>query len=121
VLALYGLLGSGRPDRHDSHWHPFRDVHGISGHTFTGAIPFLTAAAMTDNPWLRGALFLGSFATGWSRIHDDRHYLSQAALGWWVAYLAVRSVDQTQDEQRSLLVAPTVFPDGAGVAVQVRY
>jgi hypothetical protein len=121
VLSLYVILGSSRPDRNDSRWHPFNDVHGVSGHTFVGAIPFLTAAAMTDNPWYQAPLVAGSFLTGWARLHEDRHYFSQMALGWWLAYLSVRSVSETQAEQRSYSILPTVTPDGVGVALEVRY
>ncbi len=120
MLVMYAALGSHRPDRDDSRWHPFEDVHGVSGHTFMGAVPFLTAAAMTDNDLLKGALIAGSFATGWARMDLDRHYLSQIALGWWMAYLAVRSVDRTQEERRTLLISPT-FSDGVGVSLQLRY
>lgn len=121
MLAMYVVLGSGRPDRHDSHWHPFNDVHGVSGHTFMGAVPFLTAAAMTDDWMWQVPLVAGSMATGWSRINDNRHYLSQAILGWWMAYLAVRSVSEGQRDMKSVTLAPAIFDDGAGVAIQIRY
>jgi hypothetical protein len=121
MVSLYVILGSSRPDRHDSAWHPFEDIHGVSGHTFMGALPFLTAAAMTDNNLLKGSLFLGSFLTGWARINNDRHYLSQVALGWWMACLSVTSVDETNWARRSWSIAPTWVSDGPGVAVQFRY
>jgi len=121
VLALYGLLGSARPDRHDSRWRPFNDFHGVSGHTFVGAVPFLTAAAMTDRYWLKVPLFAGSFLSGWSRLHDDRHYLSQIALGWWIAYLAVASVDETQAARQAIRLVPTTTADGPGVGLQIDY
>jgi hypothetical protein len=121
LLAEYVLLGSSRPDRNDSRWHPFQDTHGASGHTFIGAVPFLTAAAMTDEPLLKAPLVLGSFLTGWARLHDDRHYFSQIVLGWWMAVLSVHTVGQTQAERAAWTVAPTVTPDGAGLAVHVRY
>lgn len=120
VVSLYGLLGASRPDRHDSSWHPFEDFHGVSGHTFIGAIPWLTAAAMTDNWLLKAPLAAGSFLTGWSRLHDDRHYFSQIALGWWIAALTVYSVGETQKEGNWTIV-PTMGPDGAGVALGLRY
>jgi hypothetical protein len=120
MLALYVILGSSRPDRNDSHWHPFQDSHGVSGHTFMGAVPFLTAAEMTDNRWLQATLVAGSFLTGWSRIDLDRHYFSQVALGWWMAYLAVRRVDDTQSAHRSLLVTPAVT-EGPGIGFELRY
>ncbi len=120
VVALYGLLGASRPDRGDSHWHPFRDIHGVSGHTFMGTVPFLTAASMSDNPWVRYPMLLGSFLSGWSRFHQDRHYFSQIALGWWMAYLAVQCVDQTQ-EQRALALTPTFTADGPGIGIEWKY
>jgi membrane-associated phospholipid phosphatase len=121
VLVLFVALGAKRPEE-DSSWHPFRDVHGVSGHTFIGAVPFLTAAAMTDDPYLKAPLLLGSMATGWSRIYLDRHYFSQVALGWWLAYLSVRAVDTTQAGRKSSFTfTPTVGPDGAGVLFQVRF
>ena len=120
TVALYGLLGSGRPDRNDSRWHPFRYFHGVSGHTFLGAVPFLTAAAMTDNLLLQAPLVAGSFATGWARINNDRHYFSQVALGWWIAFLSVRSVGQTQDQRSHFLVVPCTT-EGPGISLQFRY
>lgn len=120
VLGVGALLGAERPDWHDSNWRPFNDFHGVSGHTFIGAVPFLTATAMTDDWRWKTALVLGSFLTGWSRIHDDRHYLSQVALGWWMAALSVMSVSETQ-ASAPWTVMPTVSPEGAGVAVQLCY
>jgi hypothetical protein len=120
MLAMYVTLGSSRPDRNDSHWHPFNDIHGVSGHTFMGAVPFLTAAEMTDDPLLKIPLFAGSFLTGWARIDEDRHYFSQLALGWWMAYLAVRCVNQTQTAHQCWTFIPAC-EDGPGASVMVRY
>jgi hypothetical protein len=121
MLVMYAVLGSSRPDRNNSHWHPFQDIHGVSGHTFVGAVPFLTAAAMTDNPLYKYPLVLGSFLTGWSRINNDRHFFSQVLLGWWMACTAVHSVNETQAEKRSYTIGPTWLEDGPGVAVFVQY
>jgi hypothetical protein len=119
VLALYGLLGAARPSANDSRWHPFENFHGVSGHTFIGAVPFLTAAEMIEEPLYKVPFVLGSFLTGWSRLHDDRHYFSQVMLGWWIAYLSVSSVDQTQEERAVTLTPFTA--DGPGLGVEVRY
>jgi hypothetical protein len=122
VVACYALLGSGRPDlSNDSRWHPFEHFHGMSGHTFVGAVPFLTAASMTDNPWLKYPLIAGSFLTGWARLYEDRHYFSQVALGWWCAALAVQSVNQTENQRRALSVVPMAMPGGAGMGLEWRY
>ncbi|HEV3258273.1 MAG TPA: phosphatase PAP2 family protein [Gemmataceae bacterium] len=120
LLMMYVTLGAARPDTGDSRWHPFQNIHGASGHTFFGAVPFLTAAEMTDNEFLKVPLFLGSFLTGWSRINNDRHYFSQVVLGWWMAYLSVRRVDDTQAERKSWSLVPT-YEDGPGIGVLYRY
>jgi membrane-associated phospholipid phosphatase len=121
TVALYGILGSTRPAKNDSRWHPFQNFHGVSGHTFIGAIPFLTAASMTEEPLFQVPLVLGSFLTGWSRVHKDRHYFSQVALGWWLAYLSVRSVHQTQAEPGPWSVVPLPTPEGPGVGIHLEY
>jgi len=113
-------LGSTRPGLGSSYWNPLNASHGVSGHAYVGAIPFLTTAAMTDSPVLKIPLFLGSFLTGWSRIHTDDHYFSQVALGWWMGYLAVRSVNETQEEERTIEFLPG-SSEGPGVSVLLRY
>lgn len=120
VIAGYFLLGPERPNG-DPRWRPFNDWHGVSGHTFIGAVPFLTAARMTDDPWVKAPLVLGSFLTGWSRIHQDEHYFSQVALGWWMAWLAVHAVDETQDGRKALTITPCVTPEGPGVSVLYQF
>lgn len=120
LLATYVLLGAGRPSAGDSSWHPFENIHGASGHTFYGAIPFLTAAEMTDNLFWQVPLFAGSFATGWARIHEDQHYASQVILGWWLAYLSCRRVDDTEAAHRSWTLTP-MTSEGPGIGVQFRF
>jgi hypothetical protein len=121
MVAMYSVLGASRPDRHDSHWDPFNDFHGVSGHTFMGAVPFLTAAAMTDNVYCKIPLVAGSFLTGWARLNDDKHYFSQALLGWWMACCSVHCVSDTQSEHKSYQFGPALVGDGPGVALQIRY
>lgn len=81
---------------HSSKWRFFH--HGrstCSGHTFNGALPFLSAAMMTDVPTYRYTLIALSTLPGLARINDGKHYLSQVILGWVLAYLAVRTVDES--------------------------
>jgi hypothetical protein len=121
LLATAVIAGASRPDEHGSGWHPFNDVHGVSGHTFAGAVPFLTAAEMTDSYWLKVPLVAGSFLSGWARLHDDRHYASQIALGWWMAFLSVQAVGETQAAHRTVNIGPAITPEGAGVLLEVKY
>jgi hypothetical protein len=113
-------LGSTRPGLGSSYWNPLGAAHGVSGHAYVGSIPFLTAASMTDSPFLQVPLVLASCLTGWSRIQTDDHYFSQVALGWWMGYLAVRSVNRTQKEERTIEFLPG-SSEGPGVSMLLRY
>lgn len=110
-------FGSYRPNANkNSHWHPFNESHGVSGHSFMGAIPFLTAAQMTHNPYLKAFFYVGSTVTGLSRINDREHYFSQVFMGWSMAYLAVSSVSHTGNAWPITLIP---LPGGAGVSASV--
>jgi hypothetical protein len=103
----------------DSHWHFFRSSNSASGMAFVGAVPFLTAADMTEYKALQAALIVASIAPAWSRIQSDDHYFSQVFLGWTCAYLAVRSINQT--EASHVQVVPMAMPNGAGIGMLIRY
>lgn len=99
-IPLAYLTGSGRPCRHQpSKWQPFRHKTGVSGHAVFGAIPFLTAAYMTDPPILRFGLFVLSTLPGLSRINSNAHYFSQVLLGWGIAYLSAKAVYESDVER----------------------
>ncbi len=119
LVAVQVLTGGSRPTEYEdrSFWKPFHDSRGASGHAFIGALPFITAAQMTDDPLAKAVLYAVSPWTGFSRINDDRHYLSQVWLGWWMAYFACDAVNKTQHEKQSYTVTPLVTPDMTGVGV----
>jgi hypothetical protein len=121
MLFMQFATGGSRPgERHyNSAWRPFHDVNSVSGHSFMGAIPFLTAAQMTDRPFLKASLYAGSTMTGWSRVNDDAHYLSQIFLGWWMAYAAAIAVDQTNTE-RTFDIVPIGTPGIRGWSIEWR-
>jgi membrane-associated phospholipid phosphatase len=118
VLAFQLILGSSRPGAgQDSKWDPFNENHGVSGHTFIGAIPFLSAAEMVDNRAVKYLLYAGSSLAGLSRVNDDMHYTSQVLLGWWMAYLAETSVDRSENNRRRFTPVPVVIDGHPGVAL----
>ncbi len=123
LVMMQQLTGGSRPGEttHHSQWRPFQDDNGASGHSFMGALPFLSAAKMTDEPWLKAAFYVGSTVTGISRVNDGDHYASQAVLGWWIAYLAADAVDRTQAD--SSVWTLTAYPDPytTGVALTIEY
>lgn len=122
VLAGQYVLGAARPasDGENSLWQPFHSCHAISGHAFVGPLPFITAGKMCENPWLKATLYGCSVLPAWSRVEHDRHYLSQAVLGWWIAYLACDAVDNTAQSERSYSIAPVASYDLVGVSFTYR-
>ena len=87
-------LGADRPsaDRPTPDWHPLRHDHAASGHAFIAAVPWLNAARVAGVHRWRPVLLAASTLSGWSRLHDRKHYLSQIWLGWFIAWQAVGAV-----------------------------
>lgn len=123
--AFTYLLGSHRPEAGVSDWDPWNDNDGVSGHSFYGAVPFLTAARMTDSTGWRYGLYALSMLPAYARLNDGNHYTSQAVMGWSIAWLATRTIaedtggnDATGDRV-SLL--PILTPDGGFVLVSIPF
>ena len=105
-----------------SDWHPFKDSHGVSGHTFVGAVPFLVMAGMVDqNIWLKSFLYAASTAAGISRINDNAHYLSQVALGWYLAWESSDTVLDRENREKNYAVQPMMLKDGYGINVSMTW
>lgn len=122
VLAGQAILGANRPINgpNVSSWQPFKSDHGISGHAFLGAVPFMTAATMTNNIWLKSGLYTLSSLTGIARINKNMHYFSQVLLGWTVAWLATHSVAKSVDNAMPT-IAPVIAPGTSGIALNWRF
>ncbi len=123
MLTLQYLTGGSRPGENawNSHWRPLEDSNGVSGHAFMGAIPFLSAAGMTDNRWLKCGLVVASTLPAISRMNDDRHFGSQVALGWWMAYLASNAVNSTNIASNRPKLVPWATADSSGLAVEIHW
>ncbi|MGD0897478.1 MAG: hypothetical protein ABR915_06545 [Thermoguttaceae bacterium] len=119
LLLMQYTLGANRPSdpNNSSAWDPFNNSHGASGNAWVGAVPLITAAKMTDNPWAKAGLYFCSTLPGWARVNDNQHYLSQAVLGWWLAYLSCQAVDVSEQKNPHFSVAPMATPDMTGVGV----
>ncbi|MFH2052290.1 MAG: phosphatase PAP2 family protein [bacterium] len=105
LWTLQRGLGANRPssDEADPRWRPLAADNAASGHAFMGAIPWLTLARRTGRIDVRRTARLASVLTGWSRLNDRKHYLSQVILGWTIAWNAVEAVADDPDN----LPAPT--------------
>jgi hypothetical protein len=123
LWVLQRAIGSGRPglDENNSSWAFWDHSNGVSGHTFISAVPFITAARMVENPWAKAGLYFGSTLTGLSRINDHDHYLSQVLLGWFLAYLAVDSVFDTDTQAVGWHLVSIPPQHGQGVGLELRY
>ena len=121
-LTLFAQVATGgsrpeeRPDA--SHWRPFQDSNGVSGHAFVGAIPFLTIADMSDNRLVRYSAYFASTLVGWSRINDDTHFASQVFLGWYLAFESTDAVSTSEatDPHQDPHLAILPWPHGVLVA-----
>jgi membrane-associated phospholipid phosphatase len=121
-LVGQAFIGAGRPSSGTSAWFK-GSFNGVSGHAFVGAVPFITAAQMTDNFWLKCVLYTCSTFTGISRIYDNAHYLSQALLGWYLAYLASCAVAKTERKkfQQNFRLFPIIDNDSAGIGIIAKF
>lgn len=118
-LVLQRATGGSRPEEgRGSGWDFLDDDNGLSGHSFVGAVPLLTAARMTGDRRYKALFYAASTLPALSRINDGKHFLSQAFLGWYLAYLSVKAVERT--EAGPTASAPFLYArplDGGAVVV----
>ena len=122
VLVMQGILGGDRPVNGKTYWQPFHYCHGVSGHAYVGATPFIMGAKMTDNVWLKIFLYTCSTFTAWSRVNDGRHSLSQVGLGWFMAYMACDAVAETKHTRVTNYVFTPLFTgDTIGMNFMIKF
>jgi hypothetical protein len=122
VVIISNVIGGNRPEKGESGWHPFDDDNGVSGHAFLGAVPIITAARQTTNRWLKYTLYATSTLPGLARVYDDKHYFSQALLGWWIAYLSAETIEHTNiGHQSDMQITPVAYVDGGGVQLAFEF
>ena len=126
VYVLQLATGASRPLEESSagsQWKPFTDDNGVSGHAFVGAIPFLAAADMVENPVAKGALYVCSTFVGFSRMTTDSHFPSQVFLGWYLAWASSRAVSGTElhFSGMEVSVVPLPMADLGGLAIEGRW
>lgn len=123
VIGLQLLTGGSRPGEslHGSYWKPFDDNNSVSGHSFMGALPFITAAKLSETRTEKLVWYSASLLAPLSRVNDNDHYPSQVALGWWMAYLAASAVDSTHGGEHPWSVSPYVSRDTTGILGEMRF
>ena len=125
VYLLQLATGGSRPGESSagSKWHFNSDNNGVSGHAFVGAIPFLAAAEMVENPLAKGTLYVCSTFVGFSRMTDNAHYPSQVFLGWYLAWASSMAVSRTETHFAGMevRVVPLPMADLGGLAVETKW
>ena len=110
VYAGKYLMGRGRPDQlaGDEPSMP-------SGHT---AMAFALATSLADDinrPWATVGLYTAATAVGWSRVNDNRHWLSDVAAG---AVLGIASAKFASGKWTIFGIrAPSILAGPSGVGV----
>jgi membrane-associated phospholipid phosphatase len=95
-LSLKTLIGRARPfsGLGAHHFHPFHGSYSMpSGHT---TLAFALATSLADDvrsPALRVGLYGLALGTGWSRMNDDAHWLSDVASGALIGITAAKVVN----------------------------
>lgn len=124
MVVMQRATGGSRPGEtsHKSRWRPFSDDNGVSGHSYFGAVPFLTIARMNGHkPGIKYLAIAASTATAFSRINDDAHFLSQAALGWYMAWETVDAVFDAEKQAGGFSVVPVMNSDIYGIAAHYEW
>jgi hypothetical protein len=126
VYVMQLATGASRPSDNSSTgsgWKFFQDDNGVSGHAWVGAIPFIAAADMVENPLAKGGLYVCSTFVGFSRMSTNSHYPSQVFLGWYLALASARAVNRTEMHfgGMDVSVVPLPMADLGGMAVETRW
>ena len=124
MLLMQRITGASRPGETEdaSRWKPFNDDNGVSGHAFIGAVPFLTLARMNEeNSLMKYLCYFISGLTAWSRINDNDHFASQAALGWYMAWEATDTISEREKEDSKLTIIPLIGHDRYGVCIGFKW
>ncbi len=118
------VVGRPRPDHtlDGDDFSPFSGQESMpSGHT---AMAFALATSLSDDidrPWASVGLYTLAGAVGWSRINDNRHWLSDVAAG---ALLGITSAKLASGRWRIFNLRPpgvVVGPGGVGLGWQATF
>lgn len=109
--------------RTSQEWNGFglsdQDLSMPSGHS-SSAWGLLTAYAMeySDRPWLAASIYAVAASTSLSRVHDNKHWMSDVFMGAGIGYLSNRLVRDWNARRDSRTVVVPTWSDGrSGVTV----
>jgi undecaprenyl-diphosphatase len=96
TVAIKRIVGRFRPaDASDQYvFRPFSSHDAFpSGHT---TVAFALAASLSEEihrPWATALLYAGATGTGWSRLNDHKHWLSDVLAGATVGITAANVIE----------------------------
>ena len=93
--VLKAVFGRARPFQRGDPWvyQPFSRFDSFpSGHVTVAVATAVALAAETDRWWLRAVLYGSAGLTGYARMNDDKHWLSDVVAGAVVGIVAGRLV-----------------------------
>jgi membrane-associated phospholipid phosphatase len=133
MLLIKHLVGRSRPNENVGAFafHPFTSVHDSAGIETRGAMPsghvtaaFAMATSLADDidtPLAKVLLYTAATGTAFSRINDNRHWLSDTGMG---AVLGVLTAKVVNGHWRIFKLRPPAFlvsRGGASVTWNVRF
>jgi hypothetical protein len=82
----------------------------------------LTIARMNEEKSLiKYFFYVISGLAAWSRIDDNDHFVSQAALGWYMAREATDTILERKEEDSRLRIFPLISHDRYGVCIDLKW
>lgn len=92
-----------------------------SGHTAAAFAAASVVAARVERPWIRAALYGGATLTAWSRMNDDKHWLSDVVAGAVLGHFTARVVAGRLKLGARSAPRVTATPDGVGVEWRMQF
>jgi len=95
VTVIKEIVGRPRPFQagDPDQLKPFSGYQSFpSGHTTVAAAFATVLASRVRSPWLKGLVYGGAALTGFARINDDKHWLSDVLVGGLIGHAAGRLI-----------------------------
>jgi membrane-associated phospholipid phosphatase len=119
-LSLKAIVGRARPDAGLGafHYEPLSGSVSLpSGHTTVAFALATSLGGEVRSTWARAGLYGLAAGTAWSRVNDDRHWLSDVAAGALIGITSAKLVSGKWQVFGLRPPALLVSPSGAAAAV----
>jgi membrane-associated phospholipid phosphatase len=117
-FAVKAVVGRYRPDQggDPAVFKPFSGKESFpSGHSTAAFALAASLASNTDRLWIKSLLFAGAGLTGFARMNDDKHWLSDVLAGAALGVLTSRLTTRIAHAHRRVAISP------AGLGLQLSF